>query len=201
MAILEADRSLVLVIDMQGRLAHMVHRSELVLAATRRLLAVADLFEVPVLVTEQYPKGLGGTEPELLEVIEALSVEFRIVEKASFSCCGAEEFEQAFEELMPSVPMDRRQIVVAGIETHVCVVQTVLGLLERGCEVQVCWECVSGRGAEYRRRALERMQQAGASMTNHESAAFEWARDKNHPRFREVVGLFRDGQIGGDESV
>ena len=200
MAILEADRSLVLVIDMQGRLAHMVHRSELVLAATRRLLAVADLFAVPVLVTEQYPKGLGGTEPELLEAIEALSVESRLVEKFTFSCCGAEEFESAFEDLMSGVPTERRQVVIAGIEVHICVVQTVLGLLERDCEVHVCWECVSGRGAEYRRWALERMQQAGASITNHESVAFEWARDKDHPRFREVNRLFRAGQIGGDEA-
>lgn len=199
MAILDANRSLVLMIDMQGRLAHMVYRSELVLAATSRLLALADLFAVPVLVTEQYPKGLGGTEPRLLEAIEALSVESRMVEKSSFSCCGAEEFEEAFEELMCTVPVKRRQVVIAGIEAHVCVVQTVLGLLERDCEVQVCWECVSGRGAEYRRWALERMQQAGASITNHESVAFEWARDKDHPRFRDVNRLFREGQIGGDE--
>ena len=200
MPILDADRSLVLVIDMQGRLAHMVDRSELVLAATRRLLALADLFAVPVLVTEQYPKGLGATEPELLKAVETLSVESRVVEKSSFSCCGAEQFEGAFEELMSGVPTERRQVVIAGIEAHICVVQTVLGLLERDCEVHVCWECVSGRGAEYRRWALERMQQAGASITNHESVAFEWARDKDHPRFRDVNRLLREGQIGGDES-
>jgi hypothetical protein len=75
------------------------------------------------------------------------------------------------------------------------VTQTVLELLARGADCHVCWECVSGRGAEYREWALARMQQAGAVITNHESVGFEWARSKDHPRFREMSQLFKEGQL------
>jgi nicotinamidase-related amidase len=197
--LLDADRSLVLVIDMQGELVHQVDRAAFTLAATHRLLEIADLFSVPVLLTEQYPRGLGTTEPDLLVRFENLTTVHRRVEKTSFSCCGAPSFEAAFEELVGTIAVDRRQVVVAGIEAHICVVQTVLGLLERGCEVQVCWECVSGRGAEYREWALDRMCQAGATVTNHESAGFEWARGKEHPSFRGLNRLLRGGQISDDE--
>ena len=86
---------------------------------------------------------------------------------------------------------------VAGIEAHVCVMQTVLESLRAGDEVHLCWDAVSGRGEEYRRHALERMQQAGAMLTNHESVGFEWARDKNHPRFKAMSGIFKEGQLTG----
>ena len=194
---LSTENSMVLVIDIQGRLAQTVHRSELVLAATDRLLQIADLFEVPVLVTEQYPQGLGPTAEDLLVRLNGFTGSaWRKVEKESFSCCGAPQFEAAFEELLGGVPVEQRQVIVAGIEAHICVVQTVLGLLERGIDVHVCWECVSGRGAEYREWALQRMLQAGATITNHESVAFEWAGDKNHPTFRAVNRLLREGQVG-----
>ena len=92
------------------------------------------------------------------------------------------------------MPPNRRQIVVAGIEAHVCVMQTVNELLRAGSGVHVCWECVSGRGEEYRRHALERLQQSGAVITNHESVGFEWARTKDHESFRAMNRLLRDGQ-------
>ena len=92
------------------------------------------------------------------------------------------------------MPSGSRQIVVAGIEAHVCVMQTVIELLRAGSQVHVCWECVSGRGEEYCSHALERMRQAGAWITNHESVAFEWARGKDHPAFRAMNRLLREGQ-------
>jgi hypothetical protein len=73
--------------------------------------------------------------------------------------------------------------------------QTVIEMLRNESQVHLCWECISGRGAEYRRHALDRMTQAGAVLTNHESVAFEWARDKNHPQFKAVNLLFREGQL------
>jgi nicotinamidase-related amidase len=87
--------------------------------------------------------------------------------------------------------------VVVGIEAHVCVMQTVLELLGTGHEVHLCWDGVSGRGEEYRRHALERMAAAGAVITNHESVAFEWARDKNHPAFKALSALMKEGQPEG----
>ncbi|HVS12768.1 MAG TPA: isochorismatase family protein [Thermoanaerobaculia bacterium] len=195
MGLLERDRSVVLAIDLQGKLMEMIHRPELVVSATRRLLRLADLFAVPVVLTEQYPRGLGPTHPELLADFERLAVERRRVEKGGFSCCGEPGFEQALAELQPGSSRGRLQVVIAGIEAHVCVLQTVLGLIEQGVDCHLCWECVSGRGAEYRQWALARMQQAGAAITNHESVGFEWARTKDHPRFKEMSQLFKGGQL------
>ena len=189
----DAGRSILVAIDLQGKLVGMVHRSEMVLAATGRLLRLAELFEIPVVLTEQYPKGLGPTHPAILEQFEALSVPRRRIDKTLFGCCGDAGFDAALDELRPGLPAGRRQLVVAGIEAHVCVMQTVLAARSRGEAVQLCWDAVSGRGEEHRAWALERMQQAGAQVTNTESVGFEWARDKNHPRFRDLSELIKQG--------
>jgi nicotinamidase-related amidase len=196
MELLDAARSVVVVIDLQGKLMEQVHRPRLVVEATKRLLRAADLFAVPVVLTEQYPKGLGPTHPEVREAFDALSTPKRVVEKTSFGCCAAPSFGAALREVRPGVLPPERQLVLAGIEAHVCVMQTVLELLERQEQVHLCWECVSGRGEEHRRFALERMRQAGAVLTNLESAAFEWCRTKDHPRFKELSALLKGGQLG-----
>ncbi len=191
----EVNRSILVVIDLQGKLMDMVHRPGLVLAATQRLLRLAEMFEVPVVLTEQYPERLGATHSDVLEVFDGLQTLKRRLSKVSFGCCGDPGFERTLEELRPGLAADQRQLVVAGIEAHVCVMQTVLESLQAGSEVQVCWEAISGRGVEYRQWALERMQQAGAVITNHESVGFEWSRDKDHPRFKSMSGLFKEGQL------
>ncbi len=192
--LLETSRSVVLAIDLQGKLMELIHRPRLVIEATTRLLRLAEIFHVPVLLTEQYPDGLGPTHQELRAVFDSLSAPTGYLSKTSFGCGAAAGFERALRQLRPEVEPEERQIVVAGIEAHVCVMQTVIELLRAGSAVHVCWDCVSGRGEEYRRHALERMQQAGAIMTNHESVGFEWARDKGHPGFRPMSRLFREGQ-------
>jgi len=198
MELLNRDRSILVVIDLQGKLVEMVHRSELVMAATHRLLRLAELFEVPVVLTEQYPRGLGPTHPEILERFDALAVPKRRIDKSSFGCCGDPGFERALTEVRPGLPVGHRQLVVAGIEAHVCVMQTVIEALRWGDQVHLCWEAVSGRGAEYRQWALERMRQAGAVVSNHESVGFEWARDKDHPSFKALSNLLKEGQLAGD---
>ncbi len=195
MELAEASRSIVVMIDLQGKLMNMVHRPGLVIAASQRLLRLAELFEVPVVLTEQYPRGLGSTHPDVLEIFDALETPKRRLSKVSFGCCGDSGFRQALSELRPEVPPERLQLIVAGIEAHVCVMQTVLEALSAGHQVQLCWEAVSGRGAEYRDWALARMQQAGAAITNHESVGFEWARDKDHSRFKEMSALMKEGQL------
>lgn len=192
--LLDLKRSLVLIIDLQGKLMEMIHRPALVVQGTNRLLRIADLFRVPVLLTEQYPKGLGPTHPEVQAVFEQLETEHRYLDKTAFGCCGDHTFSGILDELLPGVPAGERQIVVAGIEAHVCVMQTVIELLRAGNQVHLCWECISGRGKEYRRHALERMQQAGAVITNHESAGFEWARDTSHPAFKTMSAILKQGQ-------
>ncbi len=196
MELLDAGRSAVVIIDLQGRLMETIVRPRLVVEGTVRLLKLAELFRVPVVMTEQYPKGLGGTHAEVRAAYDALTAPKLLVEKTSFSCCGEPAFAAAVDQLLPTVAMDRRHLVVAGIEAHVCVMQTAIDLLGQGSQVHLCWECVSSRGEEYRRHALDRMAQAGAVLTNHESVAFEWARDKSHPAFRAVSALLKEGQPG-----
>jgi len=194
MDLLDVERSIVVIIDLQGKLMELIERPALVRAATVRLLKLAGLFDVPVMMTEQYPRGIGRTDPEIRAAFEVLSVPKRFMEKTSFGCCGEAGFQQLLEELRPGLEPARRQIVVAGIEAHVCVMQTVLELLQQGNQVHLCWECVSGRGSEYRKHALDRMAQAGAVLTNHESVGFEWARHKDHAAFKAMSSLFKEGQ-------
>ncbi len=194
MPLLDASRSILVVIDFQGKLVDMVHRPALVLETTRRLLKLADLFAVPVVLTEQYPKGIGPTEASIREVFDGLATPTYFLDKTAFGCCGDAGFESLLLRAQPCLAPRQRQIVVAGIEAHVCVLQTVLELLASGHEVHLCWDAVSGRGEEYRQHALERMAAAGATLTNHESVAFEWARDKNHPAFKAVSALLKAGQ-------
>jgi len=194
MALLDATRSILVVIDLQGKLVNMVHRPAQVLEASRRLMRLADLFAVPVVLTEQYPKGIGPTEASIRATFDGLATPTFFLEKTAFGCCGDAGFEDLLRQARPGLAPARRQIVVAGIEAHVCVLQTVLELLAAGQEVHVAWDAVSGRGEEYRRHALDRMAAAGAVLTNHESVAFEWARDKNHPSFKALNALMKEGQ-------
>ena len=194
MSLLDSTRSILVVIDFQGKLVQMVHRPGLVLETTRRLLSLAELFSVPVVLTEQYPRGLGTTEASIRAIYDALSTPKYFLEKTAFGCCGDSGFEALLQMARPGLPPKKRQIIVAGIEAHVCVMQTVLELLDAGNEVHLCWDAISGRGEEYRKHALERMAAAGATITNHESAAFEWARDKNHAAFKTMSALMKEGQ-------
>ncbi len=197
-SLLDRERAVVVVIDIQGRLVELMERPRMVLDGTSRLLRLAGIFDLPVIVTEQYPRGLGATHDEIEEVIRETDPEGRRVRrvvKDSFGCCGEPGFETAFRAARPDLEPAETQVVVAGMETHICVLQTVLELRSRGVDVHVCWDCTSSRGAEYGRRAFERMAALGAQITNHESVAFELARDKNHPQFKGVNRLLREGQI------
>ena len=194
MPLLEAARSTLVVIDFQGKLVHMVHRPTQVLEVARRLMRLADIFAVPVVLTEQYPKGIGPTEESVRTLFDGLTTPTFFLEKTAFGCCGDSGFEALLEQARPGLAPAKRQIVIAGIEAHVCVMQTVLELLASGHEVHLCWDAISGRGEEYRQHALERMAAAGATITNHESVAFEWARDKNHPQFKALSALMKEGQ-------
>ncbi len=195
--LLDVSRSVLSVIDLQGRLMEMIHRPRLVIDTTLRLLTLADMFRVPVVLSEQYPEGLGGTHPEVLAAYDGLTTWKRLVKKTSFGCCGDAGYRNALAEARPGLAPGRLQVVVAGIEAHVCVMQTVLELRQRDVGVFLSWEAVSGRGEEYRKHALERMAAAGASVTNHESVGFEWARDKGHACFKRMSTLFRGGQLNG----
>ncbi|MDH5445815.1 MAG: hydrolase [Gammaproteobacteria bacterium] len=179
----EAEQSQLLVIDIQQRLASAMPDKVLqaVTLHTGWLLQAASLLEVPVVRTEQYPRGLGNTLEEISQHIEK---DTRL-EKTSFSCCGAEGFNDNLTKT------NRRQIVITGMESHVCVLQTAMQLKAMDYDVFVVSDATCSRDKRNHKNALQRMAQAGVIISNTESVMFEWLRDASHPQFKAVSQLLR----------
>ncbi|MFA5529668.1 MAG: hydrolase [Thiohalomonadaceae bacterium] len=182
--LLSADQSLLILVDVQVRLAAAMPDADRarVLRQGAALLRGADLLQVPVIVSEQYPKGLGHTEPALAETFPAAAA---VVEKTCFACSGETRFREAL------AGHGRRQVVVAGMEAHVCVLQTALELHAAGHEVFVVEDAVSSRDPANRDNAMARLRQAGVTVTNTESVLFEWLRDASHTQFKAVSALIK----------
>jgi isochorismate hydrolase len=149
---------------------------------TIRLITAANQLDIPMLVTEQYPQGLGATEER---VSNSFSLSTPIFAKTGFSCCASDSFCEALQT------SERRQVILVGQETHVCILQTALELLQRGHDVFVVIDAVSSRNPEHKTNALQRMQQQGATLVNVESVLFEWLRSASHPQFKAISALLR----------
>lgn len=178
---LTPETTALVLIDVQGRLAQLMHDRETLFDQLQRLVKGVRILGLPVLWLEQYPQGLGPTIPELA----ALLPDVQPVAKTSFSACGSAEFLQ---QLAAS---GRRQLLLAGIEAHVCVYQTAVDLLAAGHEVEVVGDAVSSRTAANRALGLERMRQAGARLSGVEMALFELLRHAQAPAFREIARLVK----------
>jgi nicotinamidase-related amidase len=177
--LMTAEQSTLLVVDVQDRLLPHIHGWQLLLDNVIWLVRVAGRVGVPVMATEQYPKGLGHTNPDLAKLFSPGVV----AEKLYFSCVGA--------QCLPQLPgSDRQQIVVCGIESHVCVLQTVLDLRAQGKDVFVVADAVGSRDPENKALALERMRGHGVEIVTREMAAFEWLRQAGTPLFRDVSKEF-----------
>ncbi|MGR9105891.1 MAG: hydrolase [Gammaproteobacteria bacterium] len=183
-SLLNAADSALIVIDIQPTLtaAMAENEAEQMIGNTVVLLQAAEALQIPVFLTEQYPKGLGETEPTLLEHLPASALRFQ---KTGFSCCAADGFRSNLERSA------RKQLVLVGQEAHVCVLQTAFDLNDAGYAVFVTEDSVCSRKQEHRFFALERMRQAGISITNYESVLFEWMRDSTHPQFKQLSKLIR----------
>jgi nicotinamidase-related amidase len=176
--VLTADGAVLLLIDLQERLMPVIADHETVVARAVRLAEAATLLDVPVLATEQHPKGLGPTVPPLAGYPQA------VMAKTAFSAAG----DPGFAELLPA---GTGQVVVAGVEAHVCVLQTVLDLLAAGRRVAWAADATGSRDPADRAAAIERARQHGAEIVTSEMVLFEWLRDARHPKFREVHKLLR----------
>lgn len=177
--LMNADRSVLLMIDLQERLAPAIHQFAEVQRHNDWLLGVARRLGVPVAATVQYPRGLGAMIPELAGRIEPE----HIVEKIHFSAAA----EGCLDGL---AALARPQVVLTGTETHVCVLQTALGLLAAGKEVYVVAEAVGSRRPEDKALALERLRQEGCRIVSREMVAFEWLQRAGTEVFREVSREF-----------
>jgi nicotinamidase-related amidase len=175
---LDSERAALVVIDVQEAFRKAVPSFGEVADASATLVRGAAAIGVPIVATEQYPKGLGATVPE---IAERLPADVQPVDKVRFSATEAERFDLG----------DRDQAILCGIETHGCVMQTALDLLERGVEVHVVADAVGSRTDENRRLGLERMERAGATVSSVEMALFELLGGSDAEAFKEVQALVK----------
>ena len=152
-----------------------------VLRTNQILLQAANALAIPVIHTEQYPKGLGHTHPE----IKMYLGNRQPLEKTCFSSCGATGFADA------SDGQSRQQYILTGMEAHICVMQTALELISQGRQVFVVQDGICSRDKTNFKNALHRLRQAGVIITNRESVLFEWLRDASHEQFRALSKLIR----------
>lgn len=179
--LLDAAQSRLLIIDVQEKLVPVINGSETVIQQCQRLIQGAQLLNVPVTATEQYPQGLGPTVQCLAELVPDRS------SKIEFSCRSCLDWIDCGTE-----PEARFRVVVAGIEAHVCVLQTVLDLLSFGFRVYVVADAVSSRKLFDREIALQRMAASGAVITTTEAVLFEWCERAGSPEFKQISRLIRD---------
>ena len=179
--LLRKDDTLLVIVDIQTKLLNVIFEKERVLSSCGKLIRAAKILEIPMIMTEQYPKGMGPTDPEILKLLQ----DTKAIEKLHFSCCGAEDFNKKIEE------SGKKQTIVIGIEAHVCVLQTVHDLPHQGYLVYVPYDAVSSRKESDYKNALDRMRQAGAVIGSVESAIFELLEKAGTPVFKEISKIIK----------
>lgn len=179
---LDRQKAVLVVVDVQQKLVPSMAAEvyDKVWRNIDMLVQGASILGVPVLSTEQYPKGLGPTVPEL-----AAACQTRVIEKLSFGCCGEPAFLDYLREL------GRSQVMVTGMEAHVCVYQTVLGLLDSGYRVHLIRDAVCSRGKIDYLTATENAARAGAVVTTAEAALFQLLRSSAAPEFKAISALVK----------
>ncbi|MGD8926924.1 MAG: isochorismatase family protein [Thioalkalispiraceae bacterium] len=180
----KTNQSQLLLIDIQERLAGAMPKQylEMVLSSGKTLITAATQLNIPIVHTEQYPKGLGPTHSELVSVFPD---NITALEKTCFSSCGANGMEAQVTD------SQRDQWIILGMETHICVLQTCMELLEKNRTVVIVEDGVCSRKKNNFKNAIARMRAAGAIISNTESVLFEWLRDASHPDFKSLSKLIR----------
>lgn len=175
------DNTTALIIDIQERLFPHIHEHNTIAANTGILIRGLQVLGVPLYVTQQYSRGLGHT----IASIEALFDSFTHIEKTAFSCCDEPQVTKTLEET------GRKFIIVAGIESHICVLQTVIDLLEKEYLPVVIGDCVSSRRLSDKKTAIHRMRKEGAVISSYESILFELCRYSGTEEFKAISGLVK----------
>ncbi len=180
---IDAENAVLVVIDIQERLVPAMPQEVYLRMrdTVRMLVSGANLLGVPVVTTEQYPQGIGHTVPELSDACKSI-----VVEKVSFGCCGEPTFMAALKEL------GRSQVIIAGMETHVCVYQTVLGLLEEGYHVHLVRDAICSRNKTDYSVGVANAGRAGAVVTTAETVLFQMLQKSTHAQFRAVSKLIKE---------
>ena len=175
------DKTIMLLIDVQGQLAQLMYEKEKLFKSLGTLIQGMKILEVPIIWMEQIPKNLGPTT----EAISKYLTGEEPIEKFSFSCCSEPQFVDKFKKA------GRTQVLLTGIETHICVFQTGHDLINQGCEVQVVSDCVSSRTKENNEVGIQRIVQAGGQVTCVEMIFFELLRAAQGDNFKQIVKLIK----------
>ena len=175
------EKTGLIVIDVQGKLARIVHDNEKLAANLEKLIKGCQLLSIPIIWAEQNPKGLGKTIPEL----EKLLQNQKPIEKFSFNALDNEDFKRAI------IDSGRKQWLICGIEAHICVYQTVMGLLAYNFEVEIVADCVSSRVEESIAIALQKLCNKGTALTNIEMCLYELVKDSRREIFKEILTLIK----------
>lgn len=178
---LTTDNTVLIVIDIQDRMFRVMHSKERFLQNLVKLIKGAQVLDIPVILTEQYPAGLGSTLPEINELLP----DIKPIEKLCFNCYDEERFRQELELL------NRQQVLIAGIEAHICVYQTAMSLLQSGYEVQVVVDCIASREPENKEVCLTKMSHAGISPTTTEMALFELLKVAKGEKFKQISNIVK----------
>ena len=178
---LHTETSLLIVIDIQGNLARAAADRELLFESARKLIQGAKVFSLPIIVTEQIPEKLGPTVPEVSALLEGITR----IPKETFSCCDNAAFREAFNKA------NRKQILLCGIESHICVYQTTMDLLHMDCEVHIVADAVSSRTAKNREIGISKMISAGAHLTSTETVLFELLKTAGCDKFKDIFRIVK----------
>lgn len=175
------DKTVMLLVDVQGRLAQLMVEKESLFKSLQIMIQSMKILNIPVLWMEQIPQKIGPTLDELSQLMP----DNQPIEKYAFSCCREPDFMQALEAI------GRTQVILTGIETHICVYQTGVDLIDKGYEVQVVSDCVSSRTKENKEIGIQRLAQSGAAVTSTEMVLFELLEKAEGDRFREIAKLIK----------
>lgn len=178
---LEIETTVLTLVDIQGKLAMLMHDKERFFKNAAKLIKGARALEMPIIWNEQLPEKLGPTIPEIKELLEGL---YPLV-KNSFSCCGNPDFMEKLKSI------GRRQVLLAGMETHVCVYQTALDLLAEGYEVHLAADAVSSRTLENKLIGIHAIKDLGAKLTSVEMALFELLKVAEGDRFKKIAKIVK----------
>ncbi len=169
------------IVDVQGKLAQLMHGRDALFKNIQTLIQAAKILDIPILWCQQVPDALGPTVPEIARLL----ADIEPINKAAFSCCGADQFIGSLSK------SSRNHILLCGIEAHICVYQTAADLLVKGFDVNVVADAVSSRTLDNKQTALRRLAAEGASITSVEMALFELLRTAEHPKFRQIAKLIK----------
>jgi nicotinamidase-related amidase len=178
---LKVDSSVLLVIDVQEKLFRVISQKEQLINNLQKMIKGIRVLEIPILVTEQYPQGLGSTIPEIAQLLP----EYRPMPKVSFSCCGDDSFLREFKKL------NRKQVLISGIESHICVYQTAADLISAGYEVYAVSDIIYSRTEPNRDIGLKMMTQLGAKLTSTEAVLFELLKVAKGEKFKAISQIVR----------